>query len=129
VRTSLKGRGPGAVRHCIFTTGAFVEPITIWDEPRRLAFDVAAQPPPLEEWTPRGDLKAAHLDGYLRSRRGEFRLVPLANGSTRLEGSTWYTHDLWPATYWRLWTDGIIHRIHARVLRHIKQEAEADRPS
>jgi hypothetical protein len=26
--------------------------------------------------------------------------------------------------YWRLWSDAILHRIHGRVLRHIKAEAE-----
>lgn len=31
-----------------------------------------------------------------------------------------------PATYWRLWSDAIVHRIHLRVLRHIKQLAETD---
>lgn len=45
-RARLEGQGAGAVRYCGFSTGAFVEPITVWDEPRRLAFDVVAQPPP-----------------------------------------------------------------------------------
>jgi hypothetical protein len=27
--------------------------------------------------------------------------------------------------YWRLWSDYIIHRVHTRVLEHIKMEAEA----
>ena len=30
-----------AIRHGEFTTGAFVEPITAWEEPTRLALDVA----------------------------------------------------------------------------------------
>jgi hypothetical protein len=30
-----------------------------------------------------------------------------------------------PAGYWRLWCDAIVHRIHLRVLRHIKRLAEA----
>ncbi|HEY2941515.1 MAG TPA: SRPBCC family protein, partial [Vicinamibacteria bacterium] len=38
MRARIDGRGVGAVRHCEFTTGPFVEPITVWDEPRRLAF-------------------------------------------------------------------------------------------
>ena len=32
---------------------------------------------------------------------------------------------MWPAFYWRLWSDAIIHRIHLRVLNHIKELAEA----
>ncbi|HEV2033924.1 MAG TPA: hypothetical protein VGU71_06965 [Candidatus Dormibacteraeota bacterium] len=31
---------------------------------------------------------------------------------------------MWPAAYWQLWSDDIIHRIHLRVLRHIQREAE-----
>ncbi|HEU4892448.1 MAG TPA: hypothetical protein VFT47_12915, partial [Vicinamibacterales bacterium] len=33
LRARLDGTGVGAVRHCEFTTGTFVEPITVWDEP------------------------------------------------------------------------------------------------
>jgi hypothetical protein len=31
---------------------------------------------------------------------------------------------MWPAGYWRLWSDAIIHRIHVRVLTHVKHLAE-----
>jgi hypothetical protein len=40
-RATIKGQGVGAVRHCEFSTGAFVEPITACQPPRRLAFEVA----------------------------------------------------------------------------------------
>ena len=42
VRARIRGAGVGAVRTCEFSTGPFVEPITEWDPPRRLAFDVRA---------------------------------------------------------------------------------------
>jgi uncharacterized membrane protein YhaH (DUF805 family) len=119
----IEGSGPGAVRYCEFSTGPFVEPITDWDPPRRLAFDVASQPPPMIEWSP-WDIHPAHLDGSLKSRRGEFRLIALPGGRTRLEGSTWYTVDLHPEPYWRLWSDGFIGLIHERVLRHVRRLAE-----
>ena len=45
---------------------------------------------------------------------------------TLLEGTSWYQHGLWPAEYWRWWSDAIIHRIHMRVLNHIRTLAEAD---
>ena len=64
-------------------------------------------------------------DQSLASQRGEFRLIPLPNGSTRLEGRTWYTFDMHPQAYWSLWSDLAIHAIHRRVLNHIKQLAEA----
>jgi hypothetical protein len=31
---------------------------------------------------------------------------------------------MWPAAYWRVWSDEIIHEIHMRVLRHIKSNTE-----
>jgi hypothetical protein len=122
----IDGRGVGAVRHCDFTTGSFVEPITVWDEPRRLAFDVTEQPEPMFELSPYRDLHPPHLDGAFRSTRGEFVLEPLEDGGTRLVGRTWYKLELAPHAYWTLWTDGIVHRIHARVLEHIKGLAETD---
>lgn len=127
VRAEISGEGVGAVRHCVFSTGAFVEPITVWDPPHRLAFDVTAQPPPMRELSPWGDIAAPHLEGTLTSRRGEFRLVALEGGRTRLEGSTWYTLDMYPQAYWSLWSDALIHAIHLRVLEHVERLSEGAR--
>jgi hypothetical protein len=127
LRAEIDGRGPGAVRYCIFSTGAFVEPIEVWDEPRLLRFAVAEQPEPMREWSP-FDIHPPHLDHYLVSQRGQFRLTALPDGRTRLEGTTWYSNRMWPAAYWQLWSDAIIQRIHLRVLRHIKRLAEAEQP-
>lgn len=121
---NLEGHGVGAVRHCVFTTGAFIEPITTWDDARRLAFDVESQPHPMREWSPYSEIHPAHLEGFFRSRRGEFVLTALPGGRTRLEGTTWYEQNLWPNFYWRLWSDYLIHAIHQRVLNHIKTRAE-----
>lgn len=126
-RAEILGEGVGVVRRCVFSTGAFVEPITRWEPARRLSFDVREQPKPLQEWSPYADLAPPHLDGYFRSRRGEFRLVALPGGRTRLEGSTWYEMRLQPAAYWVLFGDAIIGRIHDRVLRHIRTTTELER--
>jgi uncharacterized membrane protein YhaH (DUF805 family) len=124
-RATIVGHGVGAVRHCEFTTGPFVEPITVWDEPRLLKFSVTSQPSPMKEssWYP--DLHPAHLDDYLISKGGQFRLEPLPGGGTRLTGTTWYSHAIRPGWYWRPMSDWIIHRIHDRVLTHIKSLSEA----
>jgi len=119
----IEGAGVGAVRYCEFSTGAFVEPITAWEPGRRLAFDVTSSPPPMREWSLYDDVRAPHLEGFLQSRRGEFRLIPLPGGRTRLEGRTWYQVRMAPEWYWRLWSDVIIRRIHARVLDHIRSES------
>lgn len=120
----LQGSGVGAIRFCEFNTGEFVEPITVWDEPHRLSFDVTAQPAPMQEWTPYREIHPPHLDGFLTVHGGEFRLVALPGGRTRLEGTTWYRHRLWPIWYWRWWTTAIIEAIHLRVLQHIQAESE-----
>jgi uncharacterized membrane protein YhaH (DUF805 family) len=124
LRARIRGTGPGAVRTCEFSTGAFVEPITVWDPPRRLGFSVESQPPPMTEWSPYRHVGAPHLLDGLRCARGEFRLVPLVGGGTRLEGSTWYRNNLFPQLYWNLWSDAFIHRIHRRVLEHVKRRSE-----
>jgi hypothetical protein len=124
IRARIYGTGVGAERHCEFSTGPFVEPIEVWDAPRLLKFSVMQNPAPMQEWTPYRDVHPAHLDGFLASQAGQFHLVPLDGGRTRLEGTTWYYHHMWPATYWSWWSDYIIHKIHLRVLRHVKQLAE-----
>jgi hypothetical protein len=124
IRAEIKGGGIGAIRRCEFSTGAFIEPIEVWNEPRELKFTVSANPAPMQEWTPYPRVDPPHLHGFLISNEGQFLLTPLPNGWTRLEGTTWYHHGLWPAAYWQLWSDAIIHRIHMRVLTHIKEEAE-----
>jgi len=124
IRARIDGAGPGAIRYCEFSTGPFVEPIQIWQEPTLLRFSVTQNPPPMREWSPYSELAAAHLHGYFASTGGQFRLVRLPNNHTKLEGTTWYRHGLWPAPYWRWWSDAIIHRIHLRVLTHIRQLSE-----
>ena len=128
IRAEILGSGAGAERHCVFSTGAFVEPIEVWDEPHKLKFSVTTNPAPMEEWTPYGHIEPPHLHGFLVSNGGQFLLTALPNGGTRLEGTTWYRHTLWPAAYWRLWSDEIIHQIHLRVLRHIRDESENSAP-
>jgi hypothetical protein len=124
IRAEISGHGVGAVRHCIFSTGPFAEPIEVWDEPRLLKFGVTANPAPLNELSPYGNIQPPHLHGYFVSKQGQFLLTALPGGRTRLEGATWYQHTMWPAAYWHLWSDYIIHRIHLRVLEHIRTQAE-----
>jgi hypothetical protein len=109
----------------VFSTGAFVEPIEVWDEPRLLKFGVTAQPPIMDEMSPYPHLTPPHLNNYLHSRQGQFLLTPLPGGrQTMLEGTTWYQNSFWPGAYWNRWSDYIIGRIHMRVLNHIKNLAE-----
>jgi len=125
IHVRMVGSGTTGTRYCDFSTGSFVEPIEVWDAPRLLRFRVTESAVPMHEWSFYSHVEPKHLHGYFVSKEGEFRLVDLGNGRTRVIGTSWYQHGLWPAQYWRLWSDAIIHRIHARVLGHIKELAEA----
>lgn len=126
LRAHIDGEGVGAVRYCEFSTGDFVEPITRWEPSHRLSFDVAQSPPPMREWSFWDHVEAPHLHGFMQSKRGEFRLIALPGNRTRLEGSTFYELEIYPSVYWKVWTDGILHAIHGRVLRHIQVLSEQE---
>ncbi len=123
INAKIIGHGIGAVRHCNFSTGSFIEPITIWNEPNLLAFNVDNQPETMKEVS-FYDLHPNHLHGFFVSKKGQFKLTSLANGHTLVEGTTWYYNKIKPTIYWNLWSDNIIHKIHDRVLTHIKNVSE-----
>jgi hypothetical protein len=126
IKARIEGNGPGAIRHCVFSTGSFVEPITEWDAPNRLSFDVTENPPAMKELSLYKDLHAPHLHGHMLSDRGQFRLSQQGD-RVLLEGTTWYSHSISPEFYWGLVSDEIIHSIHLRVLNHIKHHTEKNR--
>jgi hypothetical protein len=123
INATITGQGVGAVRHCNFSTGGFIEPITVWDEPKLLRFSVEEQPAPMKELS-MYDIHPNHLHGYWVSKQGQFKLTALPNGHTLLEGTTWYVNKIKPAFYWTVWSDNIVHKIHNRVLEHIKAQSE-----
>lgn len=123
INAKIVENGIGSIRHCNFTTGSFVEPVTEWNEGKLLKFDVLEQPAPMKElsfW----NIDAPHLHDYFVSKKGQFKLTELENGKTLLEGTTWYYHNIKPAFYWKEWSNLIIHKIHNRVLTHIKKNSE-----
>jgi len=126
INATINGGGVGAIRHCNFSTGSFVEPITVWDEPHLLKFSVDEQPATMKEIS-FYDIQPNHLHGYWVSKEGQFKLTRLANGATLLEGTTWYINKIRPAFYWTIWSDYIVHKIHQRVLSHIKTQTEVGR--
>jgi hypothetical protein len=123
INARIEGQGVGAIRYCNFSTGSFIEPISTWDEPRLLKFNVVDYPSPMKEisfW----DIDAPHLHDYFVSKRGQFKLSQIGKNKTLLEGTTWYYHRISPNLYWRIWSNYIIHSIHERVLGHIKRTTE-----
>jgi hypothetical protein len=124
IRTAIGGSGVGASRSCVLSTGAVRERVVVWNEPSLLRFVVTQTPPPMREMGLYGPIHPRHLDGYYISQAGQFELTPLPGGRTLVVGTSWYRHGLWPAAYWRWWSDAVIHRIHERVLRHIRYLSE-----
>jgi uncharacterized membrane protein YhaH (DUF805 family) len=110
IEARIEGHDPGATRRCVFTNGTFVEPIEVWNEPRELTFGVREQP--------------GKLDEYLNVKRGRFLLTANPDGTTTLEGTTWYELKVFPVAYWRAWAGTFLHAIHLRVLDHVKRLSE-----
>lgn len=123
INAKIDGAGVGAIRHCNFSTGSFVEPITKWDEPRLLQFNVVEQPATMKELS-FYNLQPNHLHGYFISKHGQFELKSIGTNKTLLQGTTWYYNKIKPEIYWDVWSDYIVHKIHERVLTHIKTDAE-----
>lgn len=106
----IEGRGVGAIRHCEFTHGEFVEPILVWKPGQELTFAVTAQP--------------SRLSGSINVRRGQFLFEPQADGSTLLTGTTWYEVSLFPPVYWDRWMSYFLHTTHRRALEHVRDLSE-----
>ena len=126
VRTRIEGTGVGAPRDCDLSTGTVKERIVVWNEPRLLRFIVTETPPAMRETGLYGPITPKHLNGYYISKAGQFTLTPLTGGRTLVVGTSWYQHGLWPAEYWRWWSDTVVHHIHKRVLEHIRRLAESE---
>jgi hypothetical protein len=127
LEAKIAGAGLSADRQCVFSTGAFREPILAWDEGKHFAFGVSEEPPLMKEWSPYGEIQVRHLEDHdFRPERADFYLAELPGGRTRLDGWTTYENRMWPGAYWRLWTDEIVHQIHVRVFQHVKELAEED---
>jgi len=124
INATLEGSGVGAVRKVNFTTGKFVESITLWDKPDLLQFSITSNTAGLREWNPFWDIRTSHEKNYYNSCKGEFKLERTSNNVTLLEETTWYKVDVYPQIYWKIWANTIIQKIHFRVLEHIKSESE-----
>ena len=125
--TRTTGTGIGALRACILSTGTMPERITAWQPPYHLAFDVLGTPPPMSELSPYATVEPRHLHDTYISRRGEFRLEALPDGTTRLSGTSWYEQRLWPGWYWLAYSDAVVQAVHHRVYEQIATDLAKDR--
>jgi hypothetical protein len=126
IRSTIQGSGLAALRECQFSSGQFIEPIQAWEENKRLGFSISGEPLVMEEMSPYGHIHTRHIDGgYFQAQDAEFVLTRLSENRTLLQGTSRYRNRMWPVSYWRLWSDAIVHQIHMRVFRHVKSLAEA----
>jgi len=127
IEARLKGEGLTADRECRFSTGSFKEPILAWEPGKHFAFAVADEPLLMKETSPYRNIHVRHLEDHdFQPERADFVLIALPDGGTHLEGTTTYRNKMWPGSYWRLWTDAIVHSIHHRVFAQIKKLSEED---
>ena len=99
------------------------ERVVVWQPQKRLEFDVLKTPPAMVKSNPFVHVHAQHLEGYFQAKRGRFILTPLPNVRTRVEGTSWFAHDLWLQFYWEPVTRHTVSQI--RVLKDIKALVEA----
>jgi hypothetical protein len=118
-------RTEAGIRYCRLSTGDMPEAIIASEPNRRLAYRVLWTPPNMTEMNPFAEVHAAHLSGHFEVDHGEFLLIPLPGGRTKIVGTSWYHHRFAPAWYWSMWTDSVVHQVQLRMLSAIANQAAA----
>jgi uncharacterized membrane protein YhaH (DUF805 family) len=118
------GEGVGAMRRGEFSTGTAVERVTEWVPNRKLAFVVVTDVPAMRELSPYRHVHAPHVVGYFRTTYTSFELAPRSDGGTEIIERTSHELKLEPALYWLPMARWIVHENNARVLAHIRRQAE-----
>jgi hypothetical protein len=124
VRGEVIGEGIGAIRHGEFSTGTAIERVTEWVPERKLAFTVVQDVPAMRELSPYEHVHAPHAVGHFRTSLTSFELLPNAGGGTLIVERTSHELRLDPAFYWLPMAQWIVHLNNARVLAHVRAQAE-----
>jgi uncharacterized membrane protein YhaH (DUF805 family) len=123
LRGKVLGEGTGALRVGEFTTGTALERVTEWIPNRKLAFTMLNEVPAMRELSPYAHVHAPHVVGYFRTTNTSFELVRRASGTEVIEHTS-HELRLEPVLYWLPLARSIVAANNARVLRHLKREAE-----
>lgn len=119
----MEGEGPGAVRHLRWTRGvSFEEVVTRWEPERFLAWDFRFSPHSIPAAV------EAHINvdsAYLKIASGDYTLMPLADGRTRLTLTTRYRIATPFNGYCDWWAGVFLNDFHRAVLTVIRARAEA----
>ncbi|MBI1841636.1 MAG: SRPBCC family protein [Verrucomicrobia bacterium] len=123
VEATIEGQGVGAVRHARFEGGVlFIETITEWQAPRKLAFSIVADtariPPTTfdEHVTIGGD--------YFDVLRGAYEIEPLGPERVRLHLSSVQRLSTGFNFYAGLWTEWLMGDLQRYILRIIRSRCE-----
>lgn len=123
VRGEVIGEGVGAVRRGEFSTGIAIERVTEWEAGRKLAFVVEKDIPAMRELSPYEHVHAPHAVGYFTTRLTSFELVPRGD-TTEVVLRSAHEIRLDPILYWMPMARWMVSANNARVLAHIKRQAE-----
>jgi uncharacterized membrane protein YhaH (DUF805 family) len=126
LRGEIIGEGVGALRRGEFSTGTAYERVTEWVAGRKLAFVVLNDVPAMHELSPYGHLHTPHLVGYFRTTSTSFELAVRSDGHTEVIERTSHELKLEPVLYWLPLARWVVHQNNARVLAHIRRQAERD---
>jgi hypothetical protein len=124
LRGEIVGEGVGALRRGEFSTGTAIERVTEWEAGRKLAFVVEKDVPALRELSFYGHVHAPHVIGYFMTTYTSFELVPLPEGRTQMVERTSHEIRLEPILYWMPLARWVVDQNNARVLDHIRRQAE-----
>jgi uncharacterized membrane protein YhaH (DUF805 family) len=124
IRGEVLGEGIGSIRIGEFSTGSVRERVTEWIPNRKLAFVMLNEVPAVRELSPYATVHAPHVVGYFRTTNTSFELAPLEAGGTELIERTSHELRLEPVPYWLPLARWVVHENNARVLTHIKRQAE-----
>jgi uncharacterized membrane protein YhaH (DUF805 family) len=124
VRGEVIGEGVGALRRGEFSTGTAIERVTEWVPNRRLAFVVESDIPAMRELSPYEHVHAPHVIGYFTTRTTSFELALRGEGIVEVTLRSSHEMRLDPLLYWMPFARWMIAANNARVLAHVKRQAE-----
>lgn len=124
LRGEIVGEGVGSLRRGEFSTGTAIERVTEWEAGRKLAFVVEKDVPALRELSFYKHVHAPHVIGYFMTTYTSFELVPLPDGRTQMVERTSHEIRLEPILYWMPLARWVVDQNNARVLDHIRRQAE-----
>jgi uncharacterized membrane protein YhaH (DUF805 family) len=123
----IMGEGVGALRRGVFSTGVALERVVEWVPERKLSLAVLNDVPAMRELSPYRHVHAPHVVGYFQTTEMTFEIQPQANGTSVLVERSSHDLKLEPVLYWLPMARWVVHENNARVLAHIRQQAEKDR--